>query len=172
MTLSILWVFMLLIFVLIACFQSRNRLNVYAWAMTIALIFLGLIYVLDKYALNLRIATLISEVFNNMFRGIFAAHHLSQKDLRIVIWAFSMLVFFLLSYILLHVFFKYIFIGRNPLLPYRKKDYFSHVLISGLFILCGFVFSTFVFTFIMPLSDLEVGFMKPFFDYLYGGLKI
>lgn len=172
MSLSILWLFAILIFVLAALFESRNRLFVYSGALSLALLSLGIVYIVDKYALGLRLASLLSSLFHNMFKGIFSAHDLSNRDLSVVIWATALLVIFVVFYIFWHILIKYMFIGRNPLRPYRRRDVVSHIGISVLFAACGFVISTFVFTFIMPLSNLEAGFMKPFFDYLYGGLKI
>lgn len=172
MTLSILWLFAFIIFILIACLQSRNRLLVYDISLVISLSCLGIIYIVDKYLLDLRVATLLASVFNNMFKGIFSGHDLSTTDLSILIWAFTLFIIFVCIYILLHVLFKYIIVGRNPLLPYKRKDYFTHVLLSGSFIICGFVISTFVFTFITPISNIEMGFMEPVFTYFYGGLKI
>ena len=172
MSLSVLWLISIIMFVVVALLQSRNRLFVYNIALSISLIFISSIYIIDKYMLGLKIATVISSVFDNMFSGIFASYNLSSLDLNIIVWAFSMLLFFIILYIFLLVLFKYLVIGKNPLLPYKKKDYFTHFLSSCLFVVCGFVISTFFFTFIKPITNIEYGFMSPLFTYLYGGVKL
>ena len=166
MSLSILWLISIIVFAVVALLQSRNRLFVYNIALSISLLFISSIYILDKYVLGLKIASVISNIFDNMFIGIFASYNLSTLDLKIIVWATSMLYIFLL------VLFKYLIIGKNPLLPNKKKDYFINFLSSALFIICGFVISTFFFTFIKPITNLEYGFMSPLFKYLYGGVKL
>ena len=172
MSLSILWLISIIVFAVVALLQSRNRLFVYNIALSISLLFISSIYILDKYVLGLKIASVISNIFDNMFIGIFASYNLSTLDLKIIVWATSMLLFFLILYIFLLVLFKYLIIGKNPLLPNKKKDYFFNFLSSALFIICGFVISTFFFTFIKPITNLEYGFMSPLFKYLYGGVKL
>ena len=172
MSLSILWLISIIVFAVDALLQSRNRLFVYNIALSISLLFISSIYILDKYVLGLKIASVISNIFDNMFIGIFASYNLSTLDLKIIVWATSMLLFFLILYIFLLVLFKYLIIGKNPLLPNKKKDYFINFLSSALFIICGFVISTFFFTFIKPITNLEYGFMSPLFKYLYGGVKL
>ena len=163
MSLSILWLISIIVFAVVALLQSRNRLFVYNIALSISLLFISSIYILDKYVLGLKIASVISNIFDNMFIGIFASYNLSTLDLKIIVWATSMLLL---------VLFKYLIIGKNPLLPNKKKDYFINFLSSALFIICGFVISTFFFTFIKPITNLEYGFMSPLFKYLYGGVKL
>lgn len=121
MSLSILWLISIIVFAVVALLQSRNRLFVYNIALSISLLFISSIYILDKYVLGLKIASVISNIFDNMFIGIFASYNLSTLDLKIIVWATSMLLFFLILYIFLLVLFKYLIIGKNPLLPNKKK---------------------------------------------------
>lgn len=172
MSLSVLWLISIIVFAVVALLQSRNRLFVYNIALSISLIFISSIYILDKYILGLKIASVISSIFDNMFIGIFASYNLNTLDLKIIVWATSMLLFFLILYIFLLVLFKYLIIGKNPLLPNKKKDYFVNFLSSTIFIVCGFVISTFFFTFIKPITNIEYGFMSQLFEYFYGGVKL
>lgn len=95
MSLSILWLISIIVFAVVALLQSRNRLFVYNIALSISLLFISSIYILDKYVLGLKIASVISNIFDNMFIGIFASYNLSTLDLKIIVWATSMLLFFL-----------------------------------------------------------------------------
>ena len=112
MSLSILWLISIIVFAVVALLQSRNRLFVYNIALSISLLFISSIYILDKYVLGLKIASVISNIFDNMFIGIFASYNLSTLDLKIIVWATSMLLFFLILYIFLLVLFKYLIIGN------------------------------------------------------------
>ena len=183
MSLSILWLISIIVFAVVALLQSRNRLFVYNIALSISLLFISSIYILDKYVLGLKIASVISNIFDNMFIGIFASYNLSTLDLKIIVWATSMLLFFLILYIFLLVLFISQFFGlykyfwQNVViylsLKFKlKKIYFINFLSSALFIICGFVISTFFFTFIKPITNLEYGFISPLFKYLYGGVKL